>query len=323
MEKNLIFSIDVGGTDIKLAILTIEGLVLKKWKIPTNKQDRGKYIIDEIFLDFFKKLKTLNLKREQFLGVGMGAPGPVLPSGKIKKATNFGWENVPLKKKLEEKFNMPAFVANDANCAALGEMWIGAGVGLKDLVCITLGTGVGGGIIANGELVNGVWGSGGEIGHMTVQMENGHVCNCGKKGCLETIASATGIVGLAQLSLQEKKESVLQEIMIKQGKISSKDIFDGVAKEDALAISVVDQVAKYLGYAIGTLAATLNPEAIIIGGGVSNAGNTLLNPVKMYYQQFAFPDSAHDTKILISNLGNDAGVAGAAYLVKSNEGILR
>ena len=257
---------------------------------------------------------------EQFIGIGMGAPGPIT-DGVIKTAVNIGWENYPLKQKLEETFSLPAYVTNDANCAALGELWHGAGKGLENIVCITLGTGVGGGIIIEGNIVSGITGGAGELGHIPVLDDRGYMCNCGKKGCLETVASATGIVRLATEMIQQKEEmeSQLYTLYEQTGEITSKHVFDLAREKYPLALKVVDKVAEYLGLAFGGISSILNPEAIIVGGGVSNAGDTLLNPVKTYFNKFAFPAPAGDTKILKAELGNDAGAYGAAYLMKMND----
>lgn len=319
MERNLIFSIDLGGTAIKLAIIDKNGNLIDLWQIPTNIAEKGKHIIDEIYEEFEKVLKLLQVNKEEFLGVGMGAPGPILSNGVMKRATNIGWENYPLKEKLENRFQLPAFVQNDANCAALGEMWQGAGKNLENLVCVTLGTGVGGGVIANGEIVSGTTGGGGEIGHITVQHENGSYCNCGKYGCIETIASATGIVRLAMEKIENAKEdNALTRLFEKNGAISSEDVFKLAEKQDPICLDIVNEVTFYLGQVLGNLSSVLNPDAFIIGGGVSNAGDTLLNPLKKYYEQFAFPATRNDTKIMRATLGNKAGVYGAAYLVNKN-----
>jgi glucokinase len=318
MEKEYIFSIDLGGTSSKVAILKTDGKILKKWEIPTNKAENGKFIVEEIYYSFTKNINDSNIKPDQFFGIGMGAPGPVLKDGRISRAVNIGWENYPLKAELEKTFSLPAYVENDANCAALGELWLGAGKGLKDIVAITLGTGVGGGVIIDGHIVGGTTGGGGEIGHMTVQLDHGFQCNCGKTGCLETVASATGVVNLAMQRIENlEKETILTTVLKEKGKLTSKDIFDAV-HEDEIAGEIVDRVGYYLGYALSTLSAILNPEAIIIGGGVSKAGNKLLEPIHTYYRKFAFPPTGNDTKILLAELGNDAGIIGAGYLVKQN-----
>ncbi|BCB04810.1 glucokinase [Bacillus sp. KH172YL63] len=312
--------VDLGGTTTKIAFLSKYGELLHKWEIPTDTSDNGKNIIVDIAKAIDKKLEELDLTKEKLAGIGMGAPGPVdMAKGIIYEAVNLGWDkNTPLKDLLEMETGLYAVIDNDANCAALGEMWKGAGDGAKDLVCVTLGTGVGGGVITNGEVVHGVKGAGGEIGHITVVPEGGFQCNCGKTGCLETVASATGVVRLANQKLDATTDaSVLRDMREGQGMISAKDIFDAGREEDALALEVIDQLAFYLGLSLANLGNGLNPEKIVIGGGVSKAGDILLDPVKKYFEKFSFPTVRTSTNLGIATLGNDAGVIGAAWLVKN------
>lgn len=312
MEKWLM-GVDLGGTTTKLAFISVYGEIQHKWEIPTDISNNGKNITTDIAKAIDSKLEDLGQTKSKLLGIGMGAPGPVNGStGMIYEAVNLGWKNYPLKDLLEVETSLPAVVENDANIAALGEMWKGAGNGAKDLVCVTLGTGVGGGVIANGELVQGISGAAGEIGHITSVIDNGYPCNCGKTGCLETIASATGIVRLMNEALKSfEGTTILPE------SFTSKDIFDSAAKGDKLSQAVIDQVAQLLGVALANLANVLNPEKIVIGGGVSKAGETLLKPVRKQFEKFAFPRVAKSTELDIATLGNDAGVIGAAWLVKS------
>ncbi|MEH7461176.1 ROK family glucokinase [Bacillus thuringiensis] len=318
MEEKWLVGVDLGGTTIKLAFINIYGEFIHKWEIPTNTSEQGKHITLDIAKAIDKKLQELGELKSKLAGIGMGAPGPVhVASGLIYEAVNLGWKNYPLKDLLEVETGLPVVVDNDANIAALGEMWKGAGEGSKDIVCMTLGTGVGGGVIINGEVVHGVSGAGGEIGHITVVTENGFACNCGKSGCLETVSSATGIVRVAMQKMQETDEtSVLRSLLEQEGHITSKDVFEALAKGDALAKKVVEKVASYLGLAVANLASTLNPEKIVIGGGVSKAGDALLQPIQHYFEQYAFSRAVKSTKLAIATLGNDAGVIGGAWLVK-------
>ncbi|MFS0822707.1 ROK family glucokinase [Bacillus sp. 1P02SD] len=316
--ENLLMGIDLGGTTIKLAFITQEGEIVTKWEIPTDKS--GDKIIPDIAAAIEGKMTELQLKKEQFVGVGMGAPGPVnFEEGVFYKATNLGMKEMfPLKAELEKTIGLPAAVDNDANVAAIGEMWKGAGEGAKDLICVTLGTGVGGGIISNGEVVRGVNGAGGEIGHITSIPEGGALCGCGKTGCIETIASATGIARLAKEAIQTKNESsLIREQFERTGEITSKDVFEAAAKGDVLAKNIIDHVTYHLGLALSHIANGLNPEKIVVGGGVSKAGEQLLLPLKKQFKRFAFPRVADGAEITIATLGNDAGVIGAAYLAKT------
>ena len=319
MTKQWIAGVDLGGTTTKIAFITLDGEMIEKWEIPTDNTDKGKNITRNIANSITEKLGNLGQKKDQLLGVGMGAPGPVdYQTGVILNAVNLGWhDNFPLKDYLEAATALPAIIENDANCAALGEMWKGAGNGAKELVCVTLGTGVGGGVITNGKIVQGMNGAAGEIGHITVIPSGGAQCNCGKTGCLETVASATGIVRLAKEVLAKPTMAgELAEKYTANGYISAKDVFDCARNQDVLANHVLDEVAFYLGLALANIANTLNPEKIVLGGGVSKAGNILLKAVREQFERFAFSAVRASTKLTLATLGNDAGVIGAAWLIK-------
>jgi glucokinase len=314
MSKKWIVGVDIGGTTIKIAFVSIKGEILDKWEIPTNKNNHGNEIPGDIEKALHIKLREHDLTTDHLLGVGVGAPGPINDrDGSVSVGINIGWNDFPLKKMLQEELSLPVAIDNDANVAALGEMWKGAGEGASDMLCITLGTGVGGGVIANGDILHGVNGAAGEIGHMTVVTEEGAPCNCGKKGCLETVASATGIVRLADVWLQAiDTPSKLRS----HQPLTSKVIFDCAAEGDLVAKRLIEKVSFYLGLSLANVANVTNPQKIVIGGGVSKAGETLLNPVKHQFRQFAFPRVAEGAELTIAKLGNDAGVIGAAWLVK-------
>ncbi|WP_338471979.1 ROK family glucokinase [Niallia sp. XMNu-256] len=315
MENKWIVGIDIGGTTIKIAFISCIGEIIDKWEIPTNKNESGNKIPNEIARSIEIKLEQHGQTKDQLLGAGAGAPGPINDNdGSVYVGVNIGWKNFPLKEELQKELTLPVIVDNDANVAALGEMWKGAGEGAKDMVCITLGTGVGGGVIANGNILHGVNGAAGEIGHMTAVVEDGAPCNCGKFGCLETVASATGIVRLANEYLEMHEiPSVLRDIV----PLTSKAIFDHAAAGDALAQRIVEKVAFYLGVSIANVANVTNPEKIVIGGGVSKAGKTLLDPIMKQFRRFAFPRVVQGADLALAMLGNDAGVIGAAWLVKN------
>jgi glucokinase len=316
MTDKWLVGVDLGGTTIKMAFINLDGEMIDKWEIPTDKT--GKTITADIANAIDQKLHELNQPKSRLLAIGMGAPGPVnTETGFVYKTTNLGWVNYPLKDRLEAATSLPAVIDNDANIAALGEMWKGAGAGAKDLICVTLGTGVGGGIISNGNIVHGVNGAGGEIGHITSIPKGGAPCNCGKTGCLETIASATGIVRITLEKLKkDSKLSILHERWNNSGNITAKDVFNAAKENDELALQIVDEVTYHLGLALANLANGLNPEKIVIGGGVSKAGNILINGVRQYFDQFAFPRVAEGATITAATLGNDAGVIGGAWLAK-------
>ncbi|MED1601227.1 ROK family glucokinase [Alkalihalophilus marmarensis] len=316
--KKWYVGVDLGGTTIKMAFITSYGEIVSKWEIPTNTEDGGIHITMDIAKSIDHKLNELNQEKEHLAAIGMGAPGFIeMETGFIYQAVNIGWKDFPLKDRLEVETGLPVTVDNDANIAALGEMWRGAGDGAKNLLCVTLGTGVGGGIIANGQILHGASGMAGEIGHITSVTKGGAPCNCGKTGCLETIASATGIARLATEAVAVSNEpSLLKEQFDTLGSLTSKDVFEALAKGDHLAERVLDETASYLGVAIANLSNALNPEKIVIGGGVSKAGDALLEPLRSYFNQYALERVASSAEFKIATLGNDAGVIGGAWLAK-------
>ncbi|MDN3018524.1 ROK family glucokinase [Paenibacillus sp. BSR1-1] len=321
MSDQWFAGVDLGGTTTKIAFISMNGVIVHKWEIPTDNSNEGQNITSNIAKSINEKLNELGANREQLIGIGMGAPGPVdYKTGIILNVVNLGWkDNYPLKESLEAATSLPAVIENDANCAALGEMWQGAGNGAKDLVCVTLGTGVGGGVIANGNIVQGVNGAAGEIGHITSIPFGGAPCNCGKTGCLETVASATGIVRLGNEALLiDGSNGELAEKHAANGNITAKDVFDSARNGDLLAKKVLDDVSFHLGFALANIANTLNPEKIVLGGGVSKAGDILLKSVRENFEKYAFSSVKDSTKLAVATLGNDAGVLGAAYLIKNN-----
>ncbi|PLS03266.1 ROK family glucokinase [Neobacillus cucumis] len=317
MEERWLVGVDIGGTTIKLAFISLQGDIIYSWEINTDISNKGKHIPESIARSIDQKLEELNQTKNQLVAIGVGAPGPVNEEdGSVEVAVNLGWERFQLQTILERETTLPVVVDNDANIAAIGEMWKGAGKGAKNLICVTLGTGVGGGIIVNGEVVHGVNGAGGEIGHITLVPRDGSPCNCGKSGCLETVASATGVVRLAMEELASTNETSILRDYYDGQLLSAKRVFDAATEGDDLANRVIGEVAYRLGLALANLANGLNPEKIVIGGGVSKAGVTLLRPLKEEFIQFAFPRVAHGVKIVIATLGNNAGVIGGAWLAK-------
>lgn len=314
MDKKLI-GVDLGGTTIKFAITTENGEIQQRWSIETDILDEGSHIVPDIIESINHHLKMYEMKPEQFIGIGMGTPGTVdLEKGTVVGAYNLNWKTVQnVKEEIEKGTNIRFAVDNDANVAALGERWKGAGENADDVVFVTLGTGVGGGIITNGELVHGM-GAGGEIGHMNVH-PGGYLCTCGNRGCLEAYASATGVVRVARDMAEEYAgNSKLKQLTDDGEEVTSKLVFDLAKENDPLAKMVVDRVCNYLGLACSNLASILNPSAIVIGGGVSAAGQFLLDQVKDYFNEYAFPTVKDSTEIKLAQLGNEAGVIGAASL---------
>lgn len=316
MSKKLL-GIDLGGTTIKFGILTLEGEVQEKWAIETNTLENGRHIVSDIVESLKHRLSLYGLTKDDFLGIGMGSPGAVDRTSKtVTGAFNLNWADTQeVGSVIEKEVGIPFFIDNDANVAALGERWVGAGANNPDVVFVTLGTGVGGGVIADGNLIHGVAGAGGEIGHMIVDPENGFMCTCGNKGCLETVASATGVVRVArQLAEQYEGSSAIKAAIDNGDTVTSKDIFIAAEDGDKFANSVVERVSRYLGLAAANISNILNPDSVVIGGGVSAAGEFLRSRVEKYFVTFAFPQVKKSTRIKIAELGNDAGIIGAASL---------
>lgn len=316
MSKKLL-GIDLGGTTIKFGILTLEGEVQEKWAIETNTLENGRHIVSDIVESLKHRLSLYGLTKDDFLGIGMGSPGAVDRTSKtVTGAFNLNWADTQeVGSVIEKEVGIPFFIDNDANVAALGERWVGAGANNPDVVFVTLGTGVGGGVIADGNLIHGVAGAGGEIGHMIVDPENGFTCTCGNKGCLETVASATGVVRVArQLAEQYEGSSAIKAAIDNGDTVTSKDFFIAAEDGDKFANSVVERVSRYLGLAAANISNILNPDSVVIGGGVSAAGEFLRSRVEKYFVTFAFPQVKKSTKIKIAELGNDAGIIGAASL---------
>ncbi|HEM6310342.1 TPA: ROK family glucokinase [Streptococcus suis] len=317
MSKKII-GIDLGGTSAKLAILTTEGEIQEKWSIKTNILDDGSHIVPDIIDSIKQRFDTHGLTKDDFLGVGMGSPGVVdSEAGTVIGAYNLNWKTLQLvKDQFEAALGLPFFIDNDANVAALGEQWVGAGNNNPNVVFMTLGTGVGGGVIAAGNLIRGVKGAGGELGHITVDFEAPFACTCGKKGCLETVASATGIVNLSRRYADQYAGDAKLKQMIDDGQdVTAKDVFDLAKEGDDLALIVYRHFSEYLGVACANIAAVLNPAYIVLGGGVSAAGDFLLDGVRKVFAENSFPQIKESTQIVLATRGNDAGVLGAASLV--------
>ncbi|MFD1417193.1 ROK family glucokinase [Companilactobacillus keshanensis] len=316
-EKKLI-GVDLGGTTIKFAILTADGDIQQKWSMETNVLADGQMIIPDIIDSIKHHLKMYEMKADQFDGIGLGSPGTInFKEGTIKGAYNLNWtDSVYPVRDIEEGTGIPVTIENDANVAALGERWKGAGNNADDVVFVTLGTGVGGGIIAGGNLLHGANGAAGEIGHITVD-PHGFLCTCGKRGCLETIASATGIVHVARDRAGEYAGDSELKAMLDDGQdISAKDVFDLAKKNDDLALIVADYVCDSLGFALANIANSLNPKYVVIGGGVSAAGDFLLDKVNKAMRVNEFATIKDSTELRLASLGNGAGVIGAASLIK-------
>lgn len=304
------FGVDVGGTTVKLGFFDEEGKLMDKWEITTRKEENGKYILSDVAFSIEEKMKEHGVIKSDIIGIGIGVPGPVMADGTVNQCVNLGWGTFNVANELQSLLHIPVRVGNDANVAALGEAWQGGGKGFSDVVMVTLGTGVGGGIILGGKILTGAKGAAGEIGHILVNYEESASCNCGKKGCLEQYASATGIVKEAKRILESStKESKLRII----SPLTAKDIFDCAKEGDELAVQAVNQLCRYLGVALSHVAAVVDPQAFVIGGGVSNAGTILTENISKYYDNFVM-QALKNKVFCLAQLGNDAGIYGSAKL---------
>ena len=305
------FGVDLGGTTVKLAYFDEAGTMLHKWEIPTNTAEEGKYILPDIAAAVLKYMEENNISREDILGVGIGVPGAVNNKGIVAGCDNLGWGHFSVKDALEPLLGMRVVAGNDATVAALGECWKGGGQGYKSMVLVTLGTGVGGGIIIDGKPVHGSTGAGGEIGHMVLNRNETAKCGCGKSGCVEQYCSATGIARLTRLALAESDApSPLRSV----ARIMAKDVFDAANGGDKLAQDVLEQVYAYMGEFVANICCVVNPEVVVFGGGVSRAGQPLLDGVKRHFAKWGY-HACQDTEFRLATLGNDAGAYGAFKLV--------
>lgn len=304
------FGIDVGGTTVKCGLFTVEGELIEKWEIKTRTENNGEKILPDVAKTVLDKMQEKGIAKDEVAGVGIGVPGPVRGDGTLDGAVNLHWgfHNIPVE--MGELTGLTVKAGNDANVAALGEMWRGGGAGYKNLIMVTLGTGVGGGIIHDGKVVAGAHGAGGEIGHVHVEDSITTPCGCGNYGCLEQVASATGIANLAKAELAVNDTPTI----MKSDYISAKTVFDAYKKGDEVAAIVVDRFANYLGAALANFAAVLDPDIFVIGGGVSKAGQVLIDCVEKSYKKNAI-SFCKDTKIVLAELGNDAGIYGSARMV--------
>ena len=304
------FGIDLGGTTVKIAYFDEQGTMLDKWEIPTVTADGGKQILPDIAASVRSYIDTHNIPGSDILGMGIGVPGPVDGKGVVNKCVNLGWGVFNIAQELSSLTGFPVKAGNDANVAALGEYWKGGGAGCENMVFVTLGTGVGGGIVIGGNLLHGSHGSGAEIGHMVLNPREPVACNCGKHGCVEQYCSATGIARLARMELQATEEaSTLRTLET----ITAKDIFDAGKAGDAVAQKILNTYYDYMGQFLGTLCSAVDPEVVVLGGGVSKAGQVLIDGVQPYFHKYVF-HAASGARFALASLFNDAGAYGAFKL---------
>ena len=304
------FGVDLGGTTVKIAYFDETGTMLDKWEIPTDVSDGGKKILPDIAASIDGYRKDHNITQGDLLGVGIGVPGPVSSRGVVNKCVNLGWGVFNIHEELSALTGLPVKAGNDANVAALGEFWKGGGQGCDNMVFVTLGTGVGGGIVIEGRLLHGAHGSGAELGHMVLNRDETSICGCGKRGCVEQYCSASGIVRLEKLRLEKNDDpSSLRAL----GEMTCRDVFDACKAGDTVAAQIVDQFNKYAGEFLGSVCSVVDPEVVVIGGGVSKAGDMLLKGIEPYFHKYVF-HAASQVRFALASLGNDAGAYGAFKL---------
>ena len=305
------FGVDVGGTTIKMGFFETSGKLIDKWEIKTDASNGGENILSDIAKAIDNKLAQEGISKNDVQGVGVGVPGPVNSKGIVLKCVNLGWGVFNVEEELASLTGLKVKAGNDANVAALGEMWQGAGKGSEDMVMVTLGTGVGGGIIVDGKVIAGANGAGGEIGHITVNNDEIEACNCGQYGCLEQYTSATGIVRMAKRKLAKTDEETSLRAV---EELSAKTIFDEAKKGDKIAGELVEELGKILGGTLSNIAAVTNPEVIVIGGGVSKAGQILIDTIHKHFTESVF-HACKDTRFALAGLGNDAGMYGCVKML--------
>lgn len=303
------FGVDIGGTFVKLGLFTTEGELLDKWQIPTRREDQSSHVLPDIAASVLAKLEEKGIAKEDVTGIGFGTPGPVTEDGVAVCPANLDWVNKPVAKELTELTGFPAKGGNDVNVAGLGEMWRGGAKGYKNVVVVPIGTGVGAAIIVNGKIITGTRGAAGEVGHIHVDDEIQEPCGCKAVGCVEQFSSATGLVRMAKKALAEGKETSLRDLE----EVTAKDVIDAAKAGDAVADQIFDKFCDYLGYSLAATAAVIDPEIFIIGGGVSKAGQVLVDRVQAYFKKYAWP-GIRGIEFALATLGNDAGICGAASI---------
>lgn len=305
MEKFYIGA-DIGGTTVKIGMFSHTGELMEKWEIPTRVEDEGKNILPDVAASIEEKRAE---KDGNIMGIGVGVPGPITDDGTVLKCPNIHWPVFNVRDTLASLTGVGNVkIGNDANVAALGEMWKGGGRGFDSIVMVTLGTGVGGGVILGGKILTGSKGAGGEIGHMKVELNESDVCGCGGRGCLEQYSSATGIVRMAKKEMREDSR------LAGRKNLSAKAVFDAAKEGDEYACYIVDKFAKYLGVALANVAHVVDPEAFVIGGGVSRAGDIIIKNIEKYYNDNVLY-ALRDKEFRLAQLGNDAGIYGAVRMV--------
>ncbi len=308
------FGVDIGGTAVKLGLFRTTGELMEKWSIPTRTEDGGEHVLPDVIASLRAKLEERAIPWDQVEGAGMGVPGPVKEDGTVMRCINLGWGvfNIPEQIRTLEPRIHRFRISNDVNAATLGEQWRGAAQGRKNVFMITLGTGIGGGLVINEKITNGVGGAAGEIGHFLVEPGETEICKCGRRGCLEQYCSATGLLRQAKKALLERPE--IPSVLRSEAELTAKDVCDAAKAGDALALELLEKLGDRLGWALTAVTSTADPEVIVIGGGLSNAGDILLEPIVQGYRAHAF-HALRDTEFTLARLGNDAGIYGCVRML--------
>ena len=314
MFKTYAFGVDLGGTTIKMGLFKTDGNLIDMWEIRTRTEENGKFILSDIASAIDNKLSEKNIAKNDVEGIGLGVPGPVGEDGTVFQCVNLGWNTFNVEAALSELTSLKVKAGNDANVAALGEMWQGGGKDYKNIVMVTLGTGVGGGVIVGGHILSGVNGAAGEIGHICVNDDDDTVCSCGNTGCLELYGSATGVLRSTKRYLEANKN--IQTILRNFENLNVKDIFDCAKNGDKVAIEQAELAGKYLGKGLAAVACVVNPEAFVIGGGMARAGEILMESIRRNYKHFVF-HACRETQFKEATLGNNAGIYGSVYMLLS------
>lgn len=311
--------IDLGGTNIVAGVVDEEYNIIAKASTKTNCPRPEKEIADDMARMALEAVKNAKLTIDDIEWIGVGTPGIAnSATGIIEYSNNLGFKDTPMVKYIQETIDKPVFIENDANAAAYGEFVAGAAKGAKNAVCITLGTGVGGGIIIDGKIYSGSNFAGAEIGHTVIEVD-GVQCSCGRKGCFEAYSSATGLIRMTKESMAQNPDSIMNQVAEEKGKVTARTSFDCMRAGDKYAKAVVDKYIKYLAAGITNTINIFQPDVLCIGGGVCNEGDPLLLPVKELVKNEVYTrNSEKNTEIVIAKLGNDAGIIGAAFLGRAN-----
>lgn len=306
--------IDLGGTNIKAGVVDEKGNILHKDSIPTHAERPAEEIVKDMAMLAIKVVKDAGFEMKDMKSVGIASPGtPDSENGVLVYANNLPFLNMPMRAVMQQYIDLPIYLDNDANCAGLAEAKVGAGKGKNDVVTITLGTGVGGGVVIDGKIYNGFNNAASEIGHMVIVVD-GEQCTCGRKGCFECYASATGLVRQTKEAMDKAPDSIMHELAKEYGKVSAKTAFQAAKKGDKAGLEVVEQYIKYLGVGISNIINIFMPEMVCIGGGVCNEGDYLLNPLREFVKKNTYSRTKAQTEVTIAEMGNDAGIIGAAFL---------